>query len=189
MSAESTTASAPLRMSEEVFLAEYADLKPSFEFVNGEVTQKPMTKPDHYAIAEELTVRLGLYWRQAGGGSSGPEPTVNVSRGTDRRYRVPDVAYWAPGKPRRVGEVFAPPTLAVEILSPGQTMTELRDKCREYRARGTDVCWLVNPRRRTVEVFDAERDGVALMAGGVLESPHLPGFELPLDELFAALDR
>ncbi len=80
-------------MSEVEFLARYADLKPLYEFVNGEVTQKPMTKRAHTRIAEELIVRLGLYWRAARQGSSGPEPTVNLSTGPDRRYRTPDLAY------------------------------------------------------------------------------------------------
>jgi Uma2 family endonuclease len=175
-------------MTERDYLARYADERPSYEFVNGEVTQKPMTKRSHTRLAEELLFRLGTYWRSRGGGRSGPEPTVNLSQLQDRRYRVPDLAYWAVGRPETDGEIFLPPTLAIEIQSPGQTLTLLRSKCREYRARGVDAAWLVLPSRRVVEVFDSEHDGVALGTSDKLTAAELPGFAVDLAELFAVVD-
>lgn len=185
MSAE--PAATMLQMPESEFLARYADERPSYEFVNGEVTQKPMTKRAHSRLAEELLFRLGLYWRGRGSGRSGPEPTVNLSRGRDRRYRAPDVAYWAAEKAQG-GEVFLPPTLAVEIASEGQPLSELRAKCREYRERGVDVAWLVLPSRREIEVFDGTHDGRPFAEDEILEPAELPGFSLPLSELFAVLE-
>lgn len=180
---------APLRMSEVAYLARYADLKPSYEFVNGEVAQKPTTKRSHRRVTEELIVRLGLYRRAQGAGQSGPEATVNFSRGSDRRYRVPDVAYWAKDKPEADDdEIHLPPTLAVEIMSPGQTFLTMRAKCREYRQRGVEAVWLVSTSRRSVEVFEDGRDGDVLVGGATLETPHLPGFSLRVPDLFAALD-
>jgi Uma2 family endonuclease len=175
-------------MSEAEFLADWADLKPSYEFVNGEVTQKPMTKRAHRRIAEELIGRLWLYRRQSAGGLGGPEPTINLSSLKDRRYRVPDLAYWAPDKPEGTDDYHLPPTLAVEIMSPGQTFLNMRAKCREYRHRGVDVVWLVSSARRSVEVFEEGRDGDVLVGGAVLDSPHLPGFAVSLPELFSVLD-
>ena len=175
-----------LLMTEEEFLAKYADELPSYEFVNGEVTQKPMTKNTHFRLADEIGGHLRDYRRRVGG-MSGQEPTIDFSQASARIYRVPDVAYWAPGK-ERGGEVMLPPTLAVEIPSPGQTMRQLKDKCRFMRAAGTDACWLVDPDRRTVEVFDDTHDGEVLAAPAVLESPHMPGFQLALADLFSVLD-
>ncbi|MBI2766462.1 MAG: Uma2 family endonuclease [Chloroflexi bacterium] len=178
-----------LHVSEEAFLATYADLKPAYEYVNGEVTQKPMPKKPHYDLAEELVFRLGAYRRERGReGSSGPEPTVNLSRDKDRRYRAPDVAYWAPGRPVAAPDgIFLPPTLAIEIQSPGQTLAFLRAKCREYRDRGTDVVWLVLPSRGAVEVFDDAGDGIAFSGDEMLAPAQLPGFTVPVRELFATI--
>jgi len=64
----------------------------------------------------------------------------------------------------------------------------LRRKCREYRARGVDVTWLVLPLRRAIEVFDDRHDGAAFEAPAILTAAELPGFELDLAELFASLD-
>lgn len=46
MSAEPTLTPV-LHMTEAEFLENYVDLKPAYEYVNGEVTQKPMTNRDH----------------------------------------------------------------------------------------------------------------------------------------------
>jgi Uma2 family endonuclease len=173
-------------MSEEEYLATMTGEKPPYEFVNGEVFQKPLPKRPHGIAAKIFSRHLDRYELEFGG-SWIPDPTVNQSEPGVRRYRVPDIAYWAPGRPQG-DSVFFPPTLAIEILSEGQTMDDLRDKCREYRARGADVCWLVDPDRRVVEVFEAARDGERRAADDILESAHLPGFRLLLKDLWAALD-
>src|SRR5688572_14227727 len=117
--------------------------RPSLEFVNGEVFQKPMPMPPHQQVSLTLTEAF-LPYRKQSGGVYHYESTTNFSRGSDRRYRVPDCAYWAPGVPAVVDGVFQPPTVAIEIRSAGQSRDELRDKCREYRDRGVDVCWLID---------------------------------------------
>lgn len=131
-------------MTEVEFLARYADERPSYEFLNGEVRQKPMAKRTQVAMAGELSALLREYRKRNSGSFSGEDPTINLSQSTDRRYLAPDVAYWAPHKAQG-GEVFEPPTLAIEIQSEGQTLGALRKKCREYRQRGVDVAWLVSP--------------------------------------------
>ncbi|MGH2633517.1 MAG: Uma2 family endonuclease, partial [Tepidiformaceae bacterium] len=82
-----------------------------------------------------------------------------------------------------------PPTLAVEVRSPDETMDAQRTKGRFYRAHGVDVAWLIDPESRTVELFDEAHDGQTLPSDSALESSYLPGFSLPLAELFAVLDR
>ena len=57
------------------------------------------------------------------------------------------------------------------------------------RGNGVNVCWLIDPVSRQVEVFEGDRDGVRLPADGILETPVMPGFSLPLSDLFAVLDR
>ena len=175
-----------LLMTEEEFLAKYADELPSYEFVNGEVTQKPMTKRSHSALARRISARIDSHIERFGG-AGGPEPTVNLSTPGSRRFRVPDVAYWTRAKDTGAA-ILGAPTLSVEIISEGQTHRELREKCRLFQAAGTDVCWLVDPDRRTVEVFDDTHDGEVLAAPAVLESPHMPGFQLALADLFSVLD-
>lgn len=75
------------------------------------------------------------------------------------------------------------------MRSPDDKMDDQRTKCLRYRTAGVDAAWLFDPDTRTVEVFDAQHDGLVLGASDVLETPLIPGFRLPLGELFAVLDR
>ena len=170
------------RMSEAEFLA-LPEEKPYLEYVDGVVIQKPMPNKDHRRIIEELIFQIGKYRRDRGGWA-GPEGRVRLPDGSG--FRLPDTAYWAPNREDGDDSV---PSLAVEVRSPGQTMAELRRKCRAFRANGVDACWLVDPDSRTVEVFEADRDASLLKIGDALEPHVMPGFSLPLAELFSVLDR
>ncbi|MBA4180346.1 MAG: hypothetical protein C0506_07150 [Anaerolinea sp.] len=167
------------RMTEEEYLA-LPDEKPGLEYIDGMVIQKPMGDEEHGVLAGEFIIRLGAFRAQFGG-RVGPEIRA---RFPGANYRLPDVSYYARGKP--FGRQL-PPTLAVEIRSEGQTRSELRAKCRFFRANGVDECWLVDPRLRTVEQFSSEGEFI-LGADQTLVSTALPGFELALGELFAALE-
>ena len=173
------------RMTEEEFLA-LDHVKPRLEYIDGRAVQKPATKRKHVRIARVMTVALDAQI-QRHGGDGGPEPHIWFE--SEHQYRLPDVVYWAPGKPQGDDNRMLPPTLAVEVRSPDETMDGQRAKCRFYRAHGVDVAWLIDPESRTVEVFEGDRDGHALPPGSSLESPMLPGFSLPLAELFGVLDR
>lgn len=175
-----------VRVSEEEYLATMTGEKPSLEFVNGEVFQKPMTKRNHQDVSKRILEAM-LDFEKRTKGYFTWEATTNLSQESDRRYRVPDLAYWAPGRPvSQPNEVYLPPTLAIEVRSDGQSMATLRDKCREYRSRGIDVCWLIDPVRRTVEVFEDGREGIELVPDGELSSDRMPGFSLAVSELWAA---
>ena len=167
-------------------LEEYLALpeeKPYLEYWDGVVIQKGVVGREHWELAGFLMIELGLYARQAGG-KCGPEAhTWYEGHG----YLLPDVAYWAPMKPIAHGENALPPTLAIEVRSPGQSLESQRTKCRRMRENGVDVCWLIDPASRTAFRFEGEADGESLAADAALESVHLPGFSLSLAKLFAAL--
>lgn len=172
-------------MTEEEFLRlDY--VKPRLEYIDGRAVQKPVPKRKHVQFVRALTAAIDAMIRSRGG-DGGPEPHIWFS--SERQYRLPDVDYWAPAKPQGDDYRMLPPTLAVEVRSPDETVDGQRDKCRFYRAHGVDVAWLIDPESRTVEVFDGAHDGRMLPRDGALESPHLPGFNLPLAELFSVLDR
>lgn len=53
------------------------------------------------------------------------------------------------------------PSLAVEILSPSDTMDEIELKIDIFRDAGVPVVWVMNPNRRTVTVFRCGQDSAA----------------------------
>ena len=84
-----------------------------------------------------------------------------------------------------VYDVPLAPDLAVEVLSPSETASDVEEKLADYRAAGTSLVWVVDPTRRLVAVYadDAPtrwlREGDALDGAGVV-----PGFTLPVEALF-----
>jgi Uma2 family endonuclease len=108
--------------------------------------------------------------------------------------RVPDVAFFSwdklPGRvfPSKTIPALAP-DLAVEVLSEGNTPEEMERKLREYFLAGVRLVWMIDPRKRTAEVYTspdaptATFDERQALDGGDV----LPGFTLPLAELFGRL--
>jgi len=160
--------------------------KPYLEYVNGEVCPKPMPDWMHFTVALAIVRALADHADRYGG-HAGFEGRVGFDDPRDVRFLLPDVQFYAAGRPWKQ-RPMPPPTLAVEVRSPEQSMASLREKCRFYRAHGVDVCWLIDPEARTAEVFDAGREGVLFPADGALESEALPGFRFRLADLFATLD-
>ena len=167
-----------VRMSPEQYLA-LPEEKPYLEYVDGMVVQKPMPQEEHVEIVAEIIYRMKT-WMLEHKGRIGPEARARL--GELPNYRLPDVSYWKPGIRR--GEE-APPTLAVEVRSRDQSMAELRRKCEFLRSTGVEACWLIDPFSRTAELYEGARAGAAIET---LAAECLPGFALPLGELFAVID-
>lgn len=105
----------------------------------------------------------------------------------DERY-IPDVAFISyarqPQLQSQNGYNPNPPDLAVEVLSPGNTDTDMAVKIANYLAVGT-VVWRVNPAEQQIAIFVTGKPARVLGINDVLEGdPVLPGFRLPLKEIF-----
>jgi Uma2 family endonuclease len=61
-------------------------------------------------------------------------------------------------------------------------------KLKEYFLGGVKLVWIIDPEKRTAEVYTAPDRVVAIPADGTLEGGTvLPGFTLPLAALFTRL--
>jgi len=112
-----------------------------------------------------------------------------------RLVRVPDLGFasWDRIPDRRMPTTpvagFAP-DLAVEVLSLSNTKAEMTRKRREYFKAGVRLVWEVDPRARIVKVYDDPKRSIVLDASMTLDGGAvLPGFALPLIDLFRELDR
>ncbi|MFI5381943.1 MAG: Uma2 family endonuclease [Tepidisphaerales bacterium] len=105
--------------------------------------------------------------------------------------RIPDVCFisWArlPGgglPEERVAGVV--PDLAVEVLSEGNKKPEMDRKLRDYFGAGVRLVWFVQPKTQTAMAYTSPIRSRRIPRDGVLDgSDVLPGFALPLKELFA----
>src|SRR5205807_2377355 len=71
--------------------------------------------------------------------------------------RQPDVAYISKVRGGTIPAKVFPvgPDLAVEVISPSETATEINDKVNLYFQGGTRQVWLVYPVTKTVYVYQA----------------------------------
>ena len=166
-------------MTPEQFLALPVE-KPYLEYVDGMVVQKPMPTSEHAVLVMEPGLHMGLY-RRDHGGALGAE--ARAALGDLPSYRLPDVSYWAPNDKVADDKL---PSVAVEIRSRSQTLEELREKCCVFRRSGVEACWLIDPVARTAELFEGGSDGARVSQ---LSAACMPGFELKVADLFAALDQ
>jgi Uma2 family endonuclease len=109
--------------------------------------------------------------------------------------RIPDIAFTSWDRlPGRCGPT-APvprlvPDLAVEVLSRSNTPGEMAAKRREYSTAGVRLVWEIDPRAHQVDVHTSPTDATHLTEADTLDGGSvLPGFTLPLAQLFAELDR
>ena len=112
-----------------------------------------------------------------------------------RLVRIPDVAFisWDqipsgefPSKP--IPDLY--PDLAVEVLSDSNTVAEIDRKLTEYFEAGCRLAWIVDPKTNTADVYTSPTDCRHLKPSQSLDGGDvLPGFKLPLKELFASVKR
>jgi Uma2 family endonuclease len=119
-----------------------------------------------------------------------PDGTMRLMPGL---VRIPDVSFVShqrlaecPNAKEPIPELA--PDLAVEVLSAGNTPGEMERKLKEYFFSGAKLVWLVDPRRRTVQVSTAPDQSVLLTEDQELTGdPVLPGFRVPVARIFAKM--
>jgi Uma2 family endonuclease len=157
------------------------------ELVEGTLVEKAMGYEES-EIACLLSMYLNIFVRPRKlGVVTGADGTVRLFPGL---VRIPDVAFasWNSFPDRKRPKVPIPqlaPDLVVEVLSKSNTKAEMARKEREYFEAGVRLVWLVDIRRETVQVFTAVDQSILIKKGQSLDGGAvLPGFRLPLDELF-----
>lgn len=110
------------------------------------------------------------------------------------RSYVPDVSLYRWDRiPRdEAGEVandfFEPPDVAVEIVSPKQSVTALVRRCVWYAANGVAIALLVDPSDRSVLTFRLRRSPEALRGTDRIDlGDLLPDLAFTVQELFDSL--
>ena len=181
----------PGTATEQDVLAVHAREKRLCELVDGVLVEKAVGfRESCLALAFSGALRAFVRPRNLGL-VSGPDGLIRLAAGL---VRIPDVAFisWQRIPARRTPTEPIPeivPDLAVEVLSEGNTPEEMARKRQEYFAAGVRLVWFVNLQTRTVEVFTDVDQSHLLDERQTLDgTPVLPGFTLPLRELFAELD-
>lgn len=76
------------------------------------------------------------------------------------------------------------PEIVVEIRSKNDTNPEVNAKTAEYHQAGVGEVWVIDPDARTVGVRRANQSEALITDSGTLMSPLLPGWSVPVANLF-----
>lgn len=183
---------APGAATEEDMLAIHDREGRLYELIDGVLVEKAMGLRESYLAIVLSTILWNFVQSRNLGLVTGEAGMIRLMAGL---VRIPDVAFisWSRLPDQCVPTEPVPalaPDLAVEVLSAGNTPEEMARKRQEYFAAGVHVVWQVDPNARTVEVFTAPDQSTVLHETQTLTGgPVLPGFTLPLQELFGTLDR
>jgi Uma2 family endonuclease len=156
------------------------------ELSKGELVMPPHPTHTHQLIVIELVTRMRAFVQEQNLGivQIGPLP-VCLWPG---KIREPDILFVAQEHNDRIGEqVYGPPDLVVEVLSPGTRRTDRLEKTVEYAHAGVREYWIVDPDGRTVEVFILREGAYELLGkwggGEEARSEVLADFRVVVDEV------
>lgn len=165
-----------------------------YELVDGELVEKN-TGTEASWIGGELFGRLRDWNNQARAGWILPaDASYQCFPDDPSRVRRPDASFIRFGRlpQERIPEGHTPvaPDLAVEVVSPNDTFSDVRAKVREYLRAGVRAVWIVDTRTRSVEVERPSGASAWLQEEDELADEELlPGFRCPVRDLFPPLAR
>jgi Uma2 family endonuclease len=135
-------------------------LKPDVkaEFINGEVIMHSPAKRMHNQATKHISSLLDLY---VSGRQLGEVAIEKALVGLERSDVEPDVCFWGREKAGIFTDdmnVYPPPDLVVEVLSKSTAGRDRGEKKDAYEADGVREYWIVDPRDRTVELYELAKN-------------------------------
>ena len=160
-----------------------------YELSRGELVPMTPVNYNHGKIVIRLGRMLDQFVQEHGLGAVGTEIGFRLARNPDT-LRAPDIAFVARSREPQgaAAEKFAElaPDLAVEVLSPDDSASDVLKKVEEYLASGVRLVWIADPATRTVTVYRSLEDVRVLTAQQDLDGRDvLPGFRCKIKEIFA----
>lgn len=163
-----------------------------YEIVNGELIDMGNSGAKHGYVCSVLMILLGGYVHIEKLGAMFDSSTAFKMKSGNKRS--PDVSFMAKERLQGLDELpdgflEGAPDLAVEILSPSNTVEEIHNKLVEYFDNGSRLVWVINPKEKYVLVYRSSEEPDRLLKSiDSLDGEEIvPGFSLAIAELFQKL--
>jgi len=151
------------------------------ELHHGELVE--VTFPSHKHVRAQWQLRRLL--EQAAGPSGFVDKEVPYRPLAEYEAWAADVAYMPRERWDRIEDhPFGAPDLVIEVLSPSNTASEMRDKRKLCRANGAREFWVVDPEQREVEISTPDGRSVIFGAGQQIPLFFAAGSHLDVDAIF-----
>lgn len=170
----------------EALQTQYPDYR--MELVNGEIIVMSPSGYESDEVATEVAAQLRNWVRPRKLGRVTGSSAGFILPNSDTR--APDVSFVQAERLRRSPRSFAElaPDLTVEVKSPTDSITKLRNKIDQFLELGTRVGILINPEKEWVEIRRSGEDPITLRNGDIITVPDLlPGWEVKVEDLWSPL--
>ena len=156
---------------------------------NGELIAMPPTGGETGKRNVKLTTQLDLWNEQTELGEAFDSSTGFTL--PNKADRSPDVSWveksrWSALTPEQ-REKFIPlcPDFVIELVSPSDSLKKTQEKMQEYMENGCRLGWLINRKKREVEIYRPGQDVEVLQSPLTLSGENvLPGFVLNLQKIW-----
>lgn len=158
-----------------------------YELVKGELRKMSPAGGEHGAVVWNLSGLLAPHVKVIGQGfgaetgfkiASDPDTVRAADIAFVRQERIPEA-----GIPKNFWELA--PDLVVEVLSPGDTYSEVQEKVEDWLNAGVRAVWLFDSKRRAVTVYRSMTDVTRLSEADELDGGDVvPGFRCKVSEIF-----
>jgi len=158
-----------------------------YELVRGELHTMAPAGADHGYIALNIGSLLRDYVRANNlGRVYAAETGFRIERNPDT-VRAPDAAFV---RAERVqpspGYIEGAPDLAVEVVSPNDTYTEVTTKVAEWFRAGARLVWIINPTGNVVTVYTADGQSRVVADDETLDGGDvIPGLHITVRDIFS----
>ncbi|MEG4248169.1 Uma2 family endonuclease [Microcoleus sp. Pol10D4] len=156
---------------------------------NGELIVMPPTGGETGKRNVKLTTQLDVWNEQTELGEVFDSSTGFTL--PNKADRSPDVSWveksrWSALTPEQ-REKFIPlcPDFVIELVSPSDSLKKTQEKMQEYMENGCRLGWLINRKKREVEIYRPGQDVEVLQSPLTLSGENvLPGFVLNLQKIW-----
>ena len=129
------------------------------ELIDGRMYMMAPPNTRHQQLVSEFTITIGSYIRSKGGNCNVfPAPFAVFLNEDDRNYVEPDISVICDKHKLDEKGCNGAPDWIIEITSPSNPENDYNIKLFKYRTAGVREYWIVNPRTKTVTVYDFEKE-------------------------------
>jgi Uma2 family endonuclease len=157
----------------------------NFEFIAGGIVEKMVSSPRSSTIGGFMVTTLTIHVRERDlGRVTGPDGGYVVGGAK----LIPDVAFVSKiRQPVQPSDAYnpLPPDLVVEVISPTDRASDIREKREIYRKAGI-LLWEIYPNLSSIDVYAPGHPVQTLSVGEILDGGDvLPAFHVAVSEIFA----
>ena len=162
-----------------------------YELIKGELIKvSPPPGYEHGIVAMNIAGPLYEYIKKKNLGKVCAAETGFLLEQNPDTVRAADAAFVRRERVDQAGLVegywVGAPDLAVEVLSPSDTVRRVEGKVAQWLEAGTRMLWVVSPRLRTVTVYRSLTNIETLTENDTLDGGDVvTGFQIPVAEIFA----